>query len=354
RGRAHGRGGGAGGATVGRGLVQVLGGRVDPRQPGAGPGGGLARPGGDRHQVPAPVAAARAGPGRAAAGVGAAGAPPERAARRGRGAHRPGGTGQPPGGVRGVPGRPGLRGAHRRPRRTRAGRARGGRPARRGCRLGGASGLPSRPAAARDSGGRGRDGDQRAQGPARLHAGRAGAGPDRADRAFEATHTTSPAGTITASIDAARALLARDGTALCARLLGLAAAARQRLARVPGVDVLDGPGVEPTKLVVLLAGAGAHGNGVEADLIAAGMPVEMADRDTIIPILTIADDEAAVERFTGVLMAAIERHRGAPRPPVPSPAWTVTPQVALPPREAFFAPNETVGADAAVGRISAE
>jgi arginine decarboxylase len=178
--------------------------------------------------------------------------------------------------------------------------------------------------------------------------------PARLDRAFEATHTTSPAGTITASIDAARALLARDGTALCARLLGLAAAARQRLAGVPGVGVLDGPGVEPTKLVVLLAGAGAHGNAVEADLIAAGMPVEMADRDTIIPILTIADDEAAVERFTEVLVATIERHRGAPRPPVPSPAWTVTPQMALPPREAFFAPNETVGADAAVGRISAE
>ena len=178
--------------------------------------------------------------------------------------------------------------------------------------------------------------------------------PARLDRAFEATHTTSPAGTITASIDAARALLARDGAALCARLLRLTAVARRRLAGVPGAGVLDGPGVEPTKLVVLLAGTGAHGNAVEADLIAAGMPVEMADRDTIIPILTIADDETAVDRFTEVLVAAIERHRGAPRRPVPSPAWTVTPQMALPPREAFFAPNETVGADAAAGRISAE
>ena len=36
--------------------------------------------------------------------------------------------------------------------------------------------------------------------------------PARLDRAFEATHTTSPAGTIAASIDAARALLARDGS----------------------------------------------------------------------------------------------------------------------------------------------
>ncbi|HEY6277968.1 MAG TPA: hypothetical protein VIX86_16740 [Streptosporangiaceae bacterium] len=176
----------------------------------------------------------------------------------------------------------------------------------------------------------------------------------RLDRAFEATHTTSPAGAIAASIDACRALLARDGEELCARLLRLVAAARERLAAVPGVAVLAGPGVEPAKLVVLLPGTGAHGNEVEADLIKAGMPVEMADRDTIVPIITLADDEDSVARFTQTLVAAIERHRAAPRTPLPSPAWTVTPRVALPPRKAFFAPNETVVAGAAIGRTSAE
>jgi arginine decarboxylase len=176
----------------------------------------------------------------------------------------------------------------------------------------------------------------------------------RLDRAFEATHTTSPAGAILASIDAARALLARDGKELTGRLLRTVTAARRRLAQVPGLAVLEGPGVEPTKLVVLLPGTGAHGNAVEADLIAAGMPVEMADRDTIIPIITLADTGATVTRFTDVLAAAVERHRGTPRAPVPSPAWTVTPEMALPPRDAFFSPNESVPADAAIGRISAE
>jgi arginine decarboxylase len=176
----------------------------------------------------------------------------------------------------------------------------------------------------------------------------------RLDRAFEATHTTSPAGAIAASIDAARALLAREGAELCGQLLHAVAAARRRLAAVPGLAVLDGPTVEPAKLVVLLAGTGAHGHAVEADLIAAGMPVEMADRDTIVPIVTIADDSATVSRFTGELIAAIERHRGTPRRPVPSPAWTVVPQVAVPPREAFFSLNETVVAGAAAGRVSAE
>jgi lysine decarboxylase len=178
--------------------------------------------------------------------------------------------------------------------------------------------------------------------------------PARLGRAFEATHTTSPTGTIMASIDAARALLARDGQELCGRLLRTVAAAKDRLRQVPGLDVLDGPGVEPAKLVVLLAGTGAHGIEVEADLIAAGMPVEMADRDTIIPIVTLADDEAHVARFTETLIGIIERHRGTPRLPVPAAAWTVVPEMALPPREAFFSLNETLPATAAVGRVSAE
>jgi arginine decarboxylase len=178
--------------------------------------------------------------------------------------------------------------------------------------------------------------------------------PARLDRAFEATHTTSPTGSIMASIDAARALLAAHGERLCERLLHGVAAARKRLSAVPGLAVLDGPGVEPTKLTVLLAGTGAHGNLVEADLIAAGMPVEMADRDTIIPIPTIGDDENSIAVFTEALIAAVERHRGRPRHPEPAAAWTVRPHTVLAPRDAFFAPNQTVPAPAAIGRVSAE
>ncbi len=178
--------------------------------------------------------------------------------------------------------------------------------------------------------------------------------PTRLDRAFEATHTTSPTGSILASIDAARALLARDGERLCGRLLAGVAAARKRLAEVPGLAALDGPGVEPGKLTVLLAGTGAHGGLVEADLIAAGMPVEMGDRDTVVAITTIADDEAAIAKFTETLIASVERHRGPPRHPDPAAAWTVQPQTVVAPREAFFAANETVPAAAAIGRVSAE
>jgi lysine decarboxylase len=84
------------------------------------------------------------------------------------------------------------------------------------------------------------------------------------------------------------------------------------------------------------------------------MPVEMADRDTIVPVVTLADAPGTVARFADILAAVVERHRAAPRPPVPAAAWTITPVQALPPRDAFFSRNETLAADAAVGRVSAE
>lgn len=184
--------------------------------------------------------------------------------------------------------------------------------------------------------------------------------PDRLDRAFDATHTTSPSGAILASIDAARSLLARDGNALLGRTIRLVAAARDTLRQVPGLLVLDGPpdAVDPTKLVVGLAGTGADGMAVEDDLLQAGFPVEMADQDTIVAVVTMADTEGphgTVEPFVAALATAIERHRGEPRPVRP-PAWLGAglPQVALSPREAFFAPRETVQARAAAGRVCAE
>jgi arginine/lysine/ornithine decarboxylase len=51
---------------------------------------------------------------------------------------------------------------------------------------------------------------------------------------------------------------------------------------------------------------------------------------------------------------AIERHRAPPRHSVTAAAWTLTPQPVLWPRKAFFAHMETVSADAAAGRVSAE
>jgi arginine decarboxylase len=178
--------------------------------------------------------------------------------------------------------------------------------------------------------------------------------PARLDAGVEASATTSPAGAILASIDASRALLERDGRALLGDVIAATRAARERLREVEGLTVLDGPGADPVKLTLVLAGTGADGNVVERDLIAAGLPVESADRDVLIAVASLADTRQTLGLLADTIAASVEQHRGAPRTTVGPAAYSVEPAVAVPPREAFFATAEAVGSDEAVGRVSAE
>ena len=180
----------------------------------------------------------------------------------------------------------------------------------------------------------------------------------RLDRAFEAGNTTSPAGTILASVDASRAVLAGPGPQLLRDLAQSVHAARAVLRSIPGVTV---PGPEdfapgrfdPAKLVVQVAGAGVDGIAVERALAARGYPVEMADRDTVVPIVTMADPVAEVQRLVEALAREIRGAPAAPPRPVAVRRWPPGRQV-LDPRTAFFAEQTTVGWQQAAGRVCAE
>jgi lysine decarboxylase len=176
---------------------------------------------------------------------------------------------------------------------------------------------------------------------------------ERLDEAFEILHTTSVSAALLASIDRARMIMATRGEELLAGTVRLAAYARGRLAEVEGLALV--PSDDPTKLALSLPGTGADGLAVEADLFAQGMRFELANRDLLVPLLTIADTAAGVERLCDALIASLERRRGEPRPPgAASAVWDVTPEPAMTPREAFFAARETVPAEHAAGRVAAE
>jgi arginine decarboxylase len=184
--------------------------------------------------------------------------------------------------------------------------------------------------------------------------------PSRLEAAFDATSTTSPAGAILASTDGARELLAARGPQLLDRLGRLVDGARQVLADdCPGL-VVPGPGdfpaarFDPAKLVLSLAGTGADGTVVELEAQAAGLPLEMSDRDTIVATVTVADTAETVGRLTDVLGRAIAAGSGPSRPARAGLSWTLAPEPAVDPRTAFFAPWTTVPASQAPGRISAE
>lgn len=177
----------------------------------------------------------------------------------------------------------------------------------------------------------------------------------RLERAFEVSNTTSPAGSILASIDAARAVLGAPlGPELLDRLTGIVDRARDRLQaagiRTPRPADFEPGRFDPAKLVLVLDTA--DGLAIEQALIAAGVPVEQADRDTIIAIVTMVDDHSTVNRLVDVVLAA---HAGGAGRRATGSVWSApVPPRALSPREAFFAAHEAVPAAEAIGRASAE
>ena len=186
---------------------------------------------------------------------------------------------------------------------------------------------------------------------------------ERLEAAFEGLHTTSPSGSIFASIDRARDLLAERGEELLDQAIRLADEARQRFRQVPGLGVVGqeiadrSPGLlmqDPTKIVLTLAGTGADGQQVADLLEENGLRLEFADRDTFCPVITLADTPDTVDFMVTEIIRGIEGHRGPPREVVPITAWTLEPDTAMSPRDAFFADHERVPAAEAVGRIAAE
>jgi arginine decarboxylase len=184
--------------------------------------------------------------------------------------------------------------------------------------------------------------------------------PDRLERGFEAAFTTSPSGAILASIDVARALLASaTGTDRLHRLAALVAEVRAALNGV-GVDTLDPESFpsgrfDPAKLVLLLGPSGHDGIALERHLLADGIPVEMADRDTVVPIVTMMDTPDSVAALQVSLLDGLrEQGRTVPRTVGVAAPWRDAAPRAMSPRAAFFAPHERVRAEDAVGRVSAE
>jgi lysine decarboxylase len=175
----------------------------------------------------------------------------------------------------------------------------------------------------------------------------------RLDESFELLHTTSVSAALLASLDRARQIMATRGEELLTETLRLAALVRERLAEVEGLAIVDSD--DPTKIALALPGTGADGLEVEADLFAQGIRFELANRDTLVPLLTIGDTEAGVQKLCDALVASFAKRRGESRSPgAASAVWDVDPETVMTPREAFFAARETVAAEAAGGRVAAE
>jgi lysine decarboxylase len=183
---------------------------------------------------------------------------------------------------------------------------------------------------------------------------------DRLEQSFETTHTTSPAGAPLASIDAVRALLQSRGQELLGALLANIAefkAAVQANFDLPiFLNQSDFPAgrFDPAKIVLRANQLGASGVEIENLLIAQGIRVEMADRDTLVFLATLADTKEDFQKLAQVLIGILKSVASNPRASATALSWSVIPQVSISMRDAYFADTELVSARDAIGRTSAD
>ena len=191
------------------------------------------------------------------------------------------------------------------------------------------------------------------------------------NRALQLVQSTSPSYILLASLDAARQQIALHGQELMTKTLLLAEKARSGISQIPGFSVLEPlntPGftaLDKTRLTVKVSDLGFTGFAADEILHSQfGVTAELPMPQHLTFIISLGNTETDIDNlvkaFTILERKTNKEERrfaSSPSPPLPpSPPLSIphSPPLSLSPREAFFFPSETVAADKAVDRLSAE
>ncbi len=159
--------------------------------------------------------------------------------------------------------------------------------------------------------------------------------------------SSSPSFLIAASADCARAA-AESSRGKFSELAAALAAFPCKFPRLSAKTTASGL-ADPLRLTVCTSACGLAGSDAAKRLDAAGVTVEMSDRDHVVAILSSADSFADLERLFAA-MSALPTGKPIPR----SAARFPVPTRICSPREAWMAPGETVPTKDSVGRVAAE
>jgi arginine decarboxylase len=188
------------------------------------------------------------------------------------------------------------------------------------------------------------------------------------DRAVTLVESTSPSALLTASLDAQRRYAAWHGRDLLEETMQAMDVTRAAVREIEGLDVLDErfvgrPGVfayDPLRLAIDVRGIDVTGYDLATLLREiADVNLELAGENVIVGVFGMGERAHETgRRLVEALRDAVERlsaregsgHRvgGDFAPPPP---WG---ELVMGPREAFFAPQEVVPVEEAVGRIATE
>ena len=195
--------------------------------------------------------------------------------------------------------------------------------------------------------------------------------PQRVAAVLRVVHSTSASYLLMASIDAARMQMATEGARLLEHAMELAEELRARVRSVAGLETfgvewVGRPGVaglDPTKVTVRVASLGLTGYAVERWLRETGpVQAEMSELQGLLFIVGFGNGPQDVARLAQALAHVAARSRELSTPDMARllqkagelEGQLPVPEMALPPREAFFAPSRAVPLEQACGRVCAE
>jgi arginine/lysine/ornithine decarboxylase len=200
---------------------------------------------------------------------------------------------------------------------------------------------------------------------AMLHIGRSGrVDADAVSRTLRLLRSTSPSSLLIASLDSARRQLKLHGEQLLHETLEAIDVAREKLATIDGVELVDASlvgrmgiaGYDPLRMVLDVRATGRTGHEIADELRRSyDVHVELPQQATIVFVVGLGESAKALRRLAGDIEEVVERLR---RPhatvALKTPAASLSNEVAIPPREAFLGEAERVAVDDAPGRISCE
>lgn len=176
------------------------------------------------------------------------------------------------------------------------------------------------------------------------------------------TQTTSPSYVLLASLDIARKQAYFDGEKMLRRTINLANWARHELNCLPGVYVFGSEmigrpgcaGIDPTKLCINVRGLGLSGQEAEEILRRDyRLQVELSDPGNVLALITIGDNKESVRKLVRAFYDISGRFTERPllegELGVPG-----IPELALVPKEAFYADKRPHEFKAAAGKICGE
>ncbi|MEM9538384.1 MAG: aminotransferase class I/II-fold pyridoxal phosphate-dependent enzyme [Cyanobacteria bacterium P01_E01_bin.42] len=180
--------------------------------------------------------------------------------------------------------------------------------------------------------------------------------PDRITNALRLLQSTSPNHILLASLDAARHQMAMQGEALLEKALNLAEEVRDRLANIADLWVFEPTSatIDRTRIAIDATQLGLTGFAADEILYdELGVTAELPELQYLTFVLTFGNTPADCDRLVEAYQILERDRRHLPISPI-SPILPIPSISSISPREAYFAPTETVAFDLAGDRISAE